>query len=369
MPLPRILLWSETPARDRLGAENQMPNGLLLTILLLLGGLSWSSSASSWGWSAPPPIRRRPERLGQPQSSGANPTLREQSGRRGIDLDLIERVGEYAESTDGTYRLTWSDLYRGEPGGYVLKRGNSKLCSGKLAHPSGGRLAMNGTFILVATGRTFRVYGFSSDGEKILNLAFRAWPYSTGISDSGKFAVVQLASASSKEAKKDGGALVFLDLTTGKVRWKRKPETGWAESYRFDDLNRKLGLVYERYGMFEYSYEDGRFEDSDNWLGAGSGTDQVRTSLLFAEKNLQLALEVCLVQKQRNSSALSKRLLTSRMSKTNDRIIAKALRLSGEIHEQAGDFHQAIEQYERALGIDEKVGVKLKLQRLRKMRI
>ena len=42
--------------------------------------------------------------------------------------------------------------------------------------------------------------------------------------------------------KKYGGALVFLDLTTGEVQWKKKSETGWSESYWFDDMERKLGL-------------------------------------------------------------------------------------------------------------------------------
>ena len=347
-----------------------MLNGLLLTIILLLGGLILvvvsivvavvRSETNQVGDRTDLTSRKVRVRV---RLSGSN-----QAGG-GIDLDLIERVGEYAESTDGTYRLTWSELFRGEPGGYVLKRGNSKLCSGKLARPSGGKVARNGTFILAATGRTFRVYGFSSDGEQILNRAFRAWPCSTGISDSGKYAVVQLASAPSKEAKEDGGALVFLDLTTGKVRWKRKPETGWAASYRFDDMNRKLGLVYEQYGTFAYSYEDGRFEDSDNWdqrrIRYGSGQD----ILAVCREKLAACSEGISRSNPEELLSLVQKALDKQDVQDNDRIIAKALRLSGEIHEQAGEFHQAIEQYEKALDVDEKVGVKLKLRRLRKMLI
>ena len=319
----------------------------------------------------------RPPKRPKPKPSGTNRKVRvrvrltepNQTGDR-INLDLIERVGEYAESTDGTYRLTWSELFRGEPGGYVLKRGNSKLCSGKLARPNDGKVARNGTFILADWGPPAalksRIYGFSSDGEQILKYEFRANAISTGISDNGKYAVVQLANAPSKE---DGGALVFLDLTTGEIQWKKKPETGWAESYWFDDMERKLGLVYEQFGTFEYSYEDGRFEDSENWdqsrIRYGSGQD----ILSVCRETLAACSDDISSVNAEELLALVKKALDKQDVQDDDRIIAKALRLSGEIHEQAGDFHQAIEQYENALDVDEKVGVKLKLRRLRKMLI
>ena len=163
--------------------------------------------------------------------------------------------------------------------------------------------------------------------------------------------------------------MVFLDLTTGEIQWKKKPETGWAESYWFDDMERKLGLVYEQFGTFEYSYEDGRFEDSENWdqsrIRYGSGQD----ILAVCRKTLAACSDDISSVNAEELLALVKKALDKQDVQDDDRIIAKALRLSGEIHEQAGDFHQAIEQYENALDVDEKVGVKLRLRRLRKMLI
>ena len=125
--------------------------------------------------------------LRSPQRSKPKPTGIK---RKVIDLDFMESVGQYAESTDGTYRLTWSQFFSDgdDPhGAYVLKRGNSKLCSGKLERPNDGKVARNGTFILTdwcfGNALKSRVYGFSSDGDQILKHEFRANAINTGISD------------------------------------------------------------------------------------------------------------------------------------------------------------------------------------------
>lgn len=280
------------------------------------------------------------------------------------ELDFLEFM-PHAKSTDGAYRLTWSGGHNDEPGRYALSHRNIQLCSGNLVRPSEGKVAGNGTFILTdcTGGLTSRFYGISSDGTQIVECAFRALPLNIGISESGNYAVVQLCNAPSKE---DGGALVFFDLISGTVRWKRGLETGWADSYRFDDARQELGLSHSTFGVFRYSFENGEFLDSEKWerkrIQYGSGYD----ILSVCRERFAKCFTGISSANVKELQDLVKEALDKRDIKDDDRAIAQALRLSGEIHEQAGNFHEAIEQYEKALEVDEKVGVKLKLRRLRK---
>lgn len=277
----------------------------------------------------------------------------------------FQEFGYCAQSMDGTYRLTWSAFYHNDPGRYVLTHRNTELCSGKLVRPDLGQVAGNGNFILTdyTGGLTSRFYGFSSDGTPIVECAFRALPFSTGISESGNYAVVQLCNAPSKE---DGGALVFFDLINGRIRWRTGPETGWADSYWFDDAHKELGLSHSKFGMFRYSLENGDFLDSEKWgqkrIQNGSGHD----ILSVCRERFAKCFSSISSADVEGLQDLVKKALDKQDVKDDDREIAKALRLSGEVHEQAGNFHEAIEQYEKALEIDEKVGVKLKLRRLQR---
>ena len=179
---------------------------------------------------------------------------------RGIREDSDIWDGNSAKSTDGNYILVWRDGALGENGRYLLSHQNNTLCFGDMVSPAygGGAVADNGVFVLAdcTGGLTSRFYAFLKDGARIMERSFRALPQRTGISKSGKYAVVQMASAPSK---KDGGALVFFDLTTCMESWRITPDTGWADSYEFDDERAELKLVDRKYGTFRYSYEDGTF--------------------------------------------------------------------------------------------------------------
>lgn len=300
-----------------------------------------------------------------PRSGRTNPSAR--GGTIQVnphEMDFLEFM-PHAKSTDGAYRLTWSGGHNNELGRYVLSHRGIQLCSGNLVRPGEGQVAGNGTFILtdLTGGLTSRFYGFTSDGTQIVECVFRALPFNIGISESGNCAVVQLCNAPSKE---DGGVLVFLDLISGRVRWKRGMETGWADSYKFDDVRQELGLSYSKFGVFRYSFENGEFLDSEKWerkrIQYGSGYN----ILSVCRERFAKYFTSISSANVRELQDLVKQALDKRDIKDDDRAIARALRLSGEIHEHARNFHEAIEQYEKALEFDEKVGVKLKLRRLQR---
>jgi hypothetical protein len=291
-----------------------------------------------------------------------------------VELPSIGMFGPYAESPNGKYTLVWSDSdpsagvggYRqSEYGSYALVHNDAVVCTGKLERPNDGKVANDGTFVLAdwrfGDGLKSRLHGFSSDGQEILRHEFSANMFNTGLSDTGKYAVAQLANSPSE----DGGCLAFFDLSEGEVLWKKVPETGWADSYRFDEERRKISLVYKNIGTYEYSYE-GEFEDAVRWeqdrIRSGSGHDLLA---VCREK-----LEACAGQLSSEDANKFLEIIDRAVAKKEVRddagTNARALRMAGEIHEAVGELHLAIEKYESALGLDPKVGVKKKLQQLKK---
>ena len=271
----------------------------------------------------------------------------------------------HSKSEKGDFILAWSSGAYDENGKYLLSHRNTTMCSGNMAQPAYGNVADNGTFVLMdcTGGLTSRFYAFTPEGTKIMECAFRALPFSTGVSASGSYAVVQTCNAPSET---DGCALVFFDLVNRKECWRIGPDTGWSDAYRFDDELAELVLVHRKFGSFRYSYENGEFLDLEKWerrrLSRGDGGDILgvcRERFLWCSDEISDA-------DVRGLQDLVKQALEKQDIQNDDRAIAKTYRLSGEIYEAAGNLKEAIEQYKTALGIDEKVGVKMRLQRLQK---
>jgi len=234
-----------------------------------------------------------------------------------------------------------------------------------MTSPSDAKVSNNGSFIVMdcTGGLTSTFYAFNMNGIKIIEVAFRALPYDTGLSTAGAYAVVQMGNAPSET---DGSKLIFFDLVNQREMWRVYPETGRADSYEFDDQKEELILINRDLGKFRYSYLDGDFLDLNKWehrlISRGSGQD---------------IMGVCRDRLQRYSGDISVgdvqdlqdillRALEKQDIHSDDRAIAQNYRLSGEIYEAYGDLSRAISQYEKALDTDEGVGIKLKLKRLQK---
>lgn len=290
-----------------------------------------------------------------------------------LELPSIGMSGTYVESPDGEYILVWSDSdpvagvggYRQSGhGSYALVHNNAVICHGKLQRPNDGKVAKDGTFILAdwcfGDALKSRIFGFSVDGQEILRHEFSANAFNTGICETGKYAIIQLANSPSE----DGGCLALFDLWSGKLLWKKIPETGWANSYRFDDTRRKIGLIYDKFGVYEYSYE-GVFEDEEQWdqdrIKYGTSHDL----LAVCKKKFEACTGQMSMDYAKGLLEIIERAVAKKEIQSDLKTMARALRMAGEIHEKIGELNLAVEKYQSAIKLDPKVGVKRKIQRLK----
>ena len=239
--------------------------------------------------------------------------------------------GFSSKSINGKYTLTWStDSLRQESSDahpldnitYSLAEDGEIVLKGRLNRPEYGKVADNGNFILTYSpidGSLCAVRAFDKKGNILVEHNINAFVLENEISQNGRYAVSQCCNS---DSKKDNGALIFFDLESHKINWKKRPETGWAASYSFDCENCLLFLNYPKYGQFRYTF-DGEFLDREKWIEA----------------------------RIKYGDASEK---------------AIAYREEGEAKEALKDFDSAISYYELALQWNPKVGVKRRLDSLKK---
>jgi DNA polymerase-3 subunit epsilon len=286
-----------------------------------------------------------------------------------VEIPATGFFGRGQRSPNGTYALAWSDsdplqgVYGSRTSGlgrYVLIRGNEVLLDGRLERPNDGKVANNGIFVLndwlFDSGLSGVFHALRPTGQGIVQHRFEANLHTNGLSDNGEFAVCQTCNSPTE----DGNKLSFFDLRTGALIWSINPPTGWASSYRFDVERQLLGLGYGELGVFNYSF-NGEFLDADRWeeaqieRGDGWAIFQIATDRL---EQHQASLDA-------NTASELLRLFdiaAERLQQLGS--VAVIERRRGEIYEQLGDKQSAIAQYEKALALDPKAGVKRKLAAL-----
>lgn len=182
-----------------------------------------------------------------------------------VEIPSLDLLCASSVSPNGDYMIAWADSSsdsRGTVGGHRAKGhgtfvfiANEKiLCQSKnLERPNKGKVADNGTFILIdaffGTSTDCDAYIFAKDGTEILRLRLTAKAVDTAISADGRFAIIQLAGSKTKDAN----CLVFVDISERGIVWK-SDAAGWADSYHFDNDTQRLRLVYADKGPYEYSY-------------------------------------------------------------------------------------------------------------------
>ncbi len=292
-----------------------------------------------------------------------------------VEIPSMGFIGTYEKSSDGSFLVAWSDFdtshgvggYRkAGKGPFVLVKNGKVVYKGKLERPNDGKAANTGTFVLAdwLFGDDLKsiFYAFASDGSELIRQTFSANMLNTGLSESGQFAVAQLANSNSE----DSGCLAFFDLLHKKLLWKQVPIPGWAETYMFNDQEKRLGLVYQDKGIYEYTYT-GDFVDFNRWekdrIKFASGFEIVSIVQEKLEKSSIGGL------KQEDAEDLINMLTNALKNSLNDypNEQAKAHRIIGEIYEKLGDLRLAIQEYELAIKLNPKVGLKRQLEKLKKM--
>jgi hypothetical protein len=287
-----------------------------------------------------------------------------------IEIPSHHFFGQCSRSPNNRYTLGWCDANEsGTHGGarssglgrYILLEGKEVIAEGKMPRPNDGKVADNGTFILNDWEFGCDLSGvfsaFRSDGRPILSRRFKANLYNNGLSATGRLAVCQTCNSPDQN---DGSILTVFDLEYGKEIASWLPESGWATSYGFPPDAQTIVLTYSDGSAFSYSL-NGDFIDRVKWA-----TAELEKGNLFVVQRLLRATE------NRASTALINKLIDSidialRSSRADDRRMrAWGQKLRGRCLELLNDRVGALSCYEEALGLDPKIGVKRRLDQLRR---
>ena len=292
-----------------------------------------------------------------------------EAGSRTLTIPALDFYGLYDRSPNGRFRVAWRDG-DGSRGGaresglghYVLIDQARVVARGRMERPNDGKVADNGNFILNDWGFTSELSGtfraFRSDGSPILIKSFSANLLNNGLSADGTLAACHTCNSGSEF---DSGVLTIFDLIRGVERSRFRAESGWPNTYHFDadqDLVR-LGYPNDR-GEFAYTL-DGGFLDRERWLEAR-----------LQQGDLYTARRIFTEAGGRPDRELVARLLVAvdrglaHQTWRDERSQAFGWRLRGELLEATGSVAAAVACYESALGFDPKVGVKRRLDQLKR---
>lgn len=282
-------------------------------------------------------------------------------GGRIVSVPELDMVGERITSRNGRFTLLWRDRHGadGEPveGRYLLIDGDTVLVDARMERPQDGKVADDGIFILNdwgdsdALSGTFRA--FSSYGSVILTRSYSANLLNNGLSPDGRLAVCQTANA---PGSPDSSVLSVFDLVAGTEIATWTAESGWANAYEFPESGDRIRMVRGDRPNLDYSLT-GDFLDRRLWLRdeVGRGTLYViRKALAEGEAATGLSLDALRAGAERA------------IADEDQRFVADAWRLLGEIEEAASDPAGALAAYEHALSANPKIGVAKRAAALRK---
>ncbi|MCF8011244.1 MAG: tetratricopeptide repeat protein [Clostridiales bacterium] len=289
-----------------------------------------------------------------------------------LRIKKIDFYGEFSKSLNGKYIIAWSDFDKKNGRGGFRNSGNGPfllLEKGKIRYqsevqrPNDGKVSNIGTFIfndwLFGNKLSGKFYAFDKDGNVLIEHLFKANLFNNGISEDGQFAVCQTANASNK----DGSKLFLFDLKRQTLISTFDPISGRANDYDFDTDNEEvLYLVYADNYKYRYSFT-GEFLDYDNW-------NNEKIERVISGYDLFYIAEEKFNNLNSNSTSkdydeildIFNQSLTYQITKNTE---ALAYRRIGEIYNLNNDIENAINNLEKAIELNPKVGAKRLLQKLK----
>jgi hypothetical protein len=289
-------------------------------------------------------------------------------GSKMLTIPELDFFGLHERSPNGRFRVAWcdGDGNRGSArhdrfGHYVLIDQDRVVARGRMKRPNDGKVADNGTFILNDWGTselsgTF--HAFRSDGSPVLAKAFAANLLNNGLSADGTLAACHTCNSGGES---DSAVLAVFDLVSGVERSRFQAESGWPDTYQFEPDRNVVRLVYPN-GEGEFAYTlGGEFLDRERWIEAR-----------LQQGDLHMARRLLIGAEGAPDQALAARLRaaidTGLASNTwrDERSQALGWRLYGELMEATASAAEAVACYEKAVGLDSKVGVKRRLDQLKR---
>jgi hypothetical protein len=278
-----------------------------------------------------------------------------------VAIAELDFVGERATSPDGRFTLLWRDRHSADgrliQGRYLLIEGDIPIVDRGMARPQEGKVADDGTFVLNDAGDSQELSGtfhaFRSDGSEIVSRVYTANLLNNGLSHDGRLAVCQTANA---PGSPHSSVLSVFDLEAGAEIATWTAESGWANGYEFPQGGDRIRMVRRDRPTLDYSLE-GDFLDRRLWL-----CDEVERGTLYVIRKALAEGEA--------ATGVSKDALRAGVEHASadedQRLVADAWRLLGEIEEAAGDTNAALAAYDRALAANPRIGVAKRAAALRK---
>ena len=267
-----------------------------------------------------------------------------------------------AKSPSGQYRASTTDSGRS----VVLEHADQGVLWKKtLQRPNGLSVSDNGTVVVENWGSshpdlTSELLAFDRQGETVLEEGYDALVRGSGIAADGKILWFLTASASATSESGDGDQLFVYDLEENRRLLKGDPPA--LDIDRVEKSGRAVEVITDG---IHCRYEDGEMINAD------------RVQWEKEERQLEEATtpnKVAGVARQRIERAdqLSEDQIRSTIEAArnfdeggSDRTWAKLWRRKGELHEHLGEMEQALTDYEKALSLNEDVGVDPRSRRLR----
>jgi len=282
-----------------------------------------------------------------------------------------------ALSPNGSYSLTWHDAdwesgvggcRKTGHGGFQLGRIGSLVLKGKLQRPNDGKVADDGTVIfndwLFGDGLKGEFCAFTADGRQILKYRFRANLSKNAISADGKYALCTTCVSDND----DSDIIAFFSLGEARLLWKRPIEPQEPRAFVIDPERKRIEFAFDGLGAFAWDF-GGFFLDRDNWVRAvlerGDGPlVQSLISGLLTDAGHSADRDGLLL----SLAALDRTLGEGfqRFQEQAPKYEAFGYRLKGEVLQALGNSGGALAAYERAIQLDDKVGVKRRVAALRK---
>lgn len=283
-------------------------------------------------------------------------------------MDLGFR-GDYSESSNNQFLIGWLDGnidtgivgYRKTGNGkFIIIKNGKIILQGDAERPNDCKIANNGNFIindwLFSDEHDSIFYAYDNSGSKLVSQYFSANLNYSLISDDGRFAVSSLCNSNSD----DSGLIAIFDLQKGTLIAKIYPEDDLGLLSSISSIDKTITFDYNDLGKFRYDF-DGIFIDKEKLHDALIENGSV-FHLLEKVKNTKKIDDYA----AKKIIILINNALDKGVDKYPKAHKAQVYRWIGEIYEKLKNIDEAIKNYEIALMIDPKVGIKRRLNLLKK---
>lgn len=299
---------------------------------------------------------------------------------RYADIPDLRFYGQFSASPSGEWYICWADCdleFHSGLGGcrdsghglYVLynKFQDRIVLVNKLERPQRAKVIDTGVFSIedwcFGDQRKSKIYVISPTGENLINKTFNGNMFNSDISASGNYLACQTAH---NQNSSDGNLLTIFDIFEKKELFSKNPVTGWADEYVFVEDAPKFGVLHKDIGTYYYDI-NGNFLDEERYDEEQLSCNKYEIVILKAQDVLKSSdLDIKSAQKVINAIKHALDILP----KGEHHYVswaALAFKIQGVAYEFLGNKVESLYSFEKALELNPKIGVKKKIDKLRKI--